>query len=169
MRLYALAALVIAIPVIALAQPPGLSDGDPSARIDHHIERLTAHLSLDDSQAAEVRAVMEATHQEMAAAHEEIKAAIDALRSARQDGDSRELKKALQAAENARDDVRDLHDASRDKINAILTLEQRAMLFEIEIKKHHRERELRQRIRDHHGDRDGDRRDRLESRERIDL
>ena len=125
------------------------ADREPAARIDHHVERMTEHLSLDSSQAAEVRAVMEATNEEMQAAREAMKAVVETLKAAREAGDEKGLKRALQSAESARDNMRDVHDASRAEVESVLTLEQRAMLFEMDMKKHQREREMKERVREH--------------------
>lgn len=175
MRIRNLAALLIAVPVFAWAQPPGLSstsERDPAAHIDQRIESMTERLSLDSEQAAQVRALLEVSQEETKAARDEMKASVDALRLARESGDEKALKKALEVCEDAKDHMHDVHEASEDELQAVLTLEQRAKLIEFEARRHHQERQMGERVRERRGERpefDGERGERGElRRERAD-
>ncbi len=153
-----LAALLIAVPVIALAQPPGFDGENAAAHLEHKMEKLTEHLSLDQDQVVDVRAVIEASQAETHDARERMKASLETLHEAMEADDERALKKALQAVEDSRDDMHAVHQATQDELKSLLTLKQQAQLVELEVKKHQREREMKERAREHREER-GERRE----------
>jgi len=128
--------LFLALPIVALAQPPGLTEGKATDRhFEHKIQRLNEHVSLDEAQIEQIRAVLEVTREDMRAARDDLEASVDALREARESGNERELRRALQEAEQAREAMHAARRATEDEVKAQLTLEQRATLFEMETRR----------------------------------
>jgi len=137
-----LSVLLLALPFLALAQPPGLNEDRASGpRFEHKLERLNEHVSLDEDQMTQIRAVLESTSEEVHEAHQEMAAAVTALREARELGEERSLRRALQDAEDARETLHAIRKATDQEVQKLLTLEQRAMVFEMEVRRHHRGRE----------------------------
>ena len=137
---------LFALPLVAFAQPPGLNgEAEGSRHHDHKLERLTEQVSLDDAQIEQIREVLEVTSEDMRDARKDLEAAVTALRSAREGGDERALSKALKEAEQARESLHVMRKASEDEIKTLLTLEQRALLFEMEMDRRHRDGDARKR------------------------
>ncbi len=149
----AAAVALVALPLTAYAFGPGeRPHGPPDA------ERIAAHLAdelgLDDATAAEVAGVLEASHAEGETLRARAEAEAEALRSALAGGDEKAMKAAMKELQRVRDDGEAHRRATAEEVKALLTVEQQARFTLMHLERHHREREMMQRMREMRESRD---------------
>ncbi len=139
---------LIAIPTLALAGTgvPGLERNgqpDPSEKVAH----LDEQLGLDDNQEAALLKILTDVQGDAKDVKQRLRAQFEALRSARESKNERDMKMALREMDALKAEAHALRLDTVDAMRSELSVEQQVLLEELDMKRHHRMREGMERLR----------------------
>lgn len=139
-----MAAVVTLTASLAFAAPHGRGMGGKRGRHGQEFgERMAAKLNLTDAQKQQIRDVQTSFREKNKAIFESAHALRKELREAKNAGDTAKLESLKPAMETQRAQMKQLHDAQRQQILALLTPEQRTQWEALKAEREQRRSERR--------------------------